>query len=193
MAQVQPPGQPYVSPTQPLHPGAAPPQRPPRAPGWLTLVIVLSVGSVLLMVVAAVLVVAGPAPAPGGIAEDDRQAALQSARQSTLDLVTIDYRTAQRDIDEVLDGATGQFRDEFAGAGAQVRGAAERSRVESTGQVQEAGIERIDPASATVLVAAAGTVRNISTPEGEQRDYRIRVTLQKVNGQWLVSSVEFVQ
>ena len=39
---------------------------------------------------------------------------LQAARQAALNLTTIDWQNAERDVQRILDGATGQFHDDFA-------------------------------------------------------------------------------
>ena len=45
---------------------------------------------------------------------------------------------------------------------------------------------------ATVLTAVTSIVKNTEAPEGQQRVYRMKMTLDHTDGRWLVSNVEFV-
>ena len=55
-----------------------------------------------------------------------------------------------------------------------------------------AGVVKLADEQATVIVAAAGTVKNKSTKKAEPRNYRLQVDLQEVDERWLVSGLEFV-
>ena len=50
----------------------------------------------------------------GGSATTQRSHFLQVARQGALNLTTIDWQKAEGDVQRILDGATGQFHDDFA-------------------------------------------------------------------------------
>ncbi|MCF7549537.1 hypothetical protein [Pseudonocardia sp. WMMC193] len=65
-------------------------------------------------------------------------------------------------------------------------------RVVTTGEVTEAGIEKIDGDTASAVVAVKTTVKNKTVPNGEQRFYRLVEQLERQDGRWLVSRVEFV-
>jgi hypothetical protein len=45
---------------------------------------------------------------------------------------------------------------------------------------------------AVVGIAAKATVKNKSAPKGEPRNYRLTVTVVKVDNKWLVSGLTFV-
>jgi Mce-associated membrane protein len=64
--------------------------------------------------------------------------------------------------------------------------------VESTGEIEEAGIVTADDKHAVALAAVTSTVKNTEAPDGEIRVYRMKVTLDVVDDKWLVSDVEFV-
>lgn len=121
-----------------------------------------------------------------------RTAAADAARQVVVNLTSVDQATAQRDIQRVVDGATGTFRDQFS----QQAGAYQKmlldSQVSSAGKVVESGVTSIDGDKAVVLAAATATVKNKDAPAGEQRVYRMRLSLQNENDRWMVSKLEFV-
>ncbi|MFJ8816425.1 hypothetical protein [Amycolatopsis thermoflava] len=62
----------------------------------------------------------------------------------------------------------------------------------STGQIADAGIERLSGDDATALVVASANVKNTQAPQGENRQYRLLLTLHREDGRWLVSELEFV-
>jgi Mce-associated membrane protein len=122
------------------------------------------------------------------------RAALASARQTTVDFVTVSAATVDRDLERVLAGATGDFRDEFSRGRAQVRAAVVENKVSSTGTVLSAGLVSGDLDSAVALVAVDAAVTNAGAPEGRLSHYRIQVDLavDPGSGRWLVSRLQFV-
>jgi Mce-associated membrane protein len=122
----------------------------------------------------------------------DRSAAVQAARQETLNLTTISFRTADRDIQRMLDGATGTFRTQFDQRAKPFLDTVREAKVESTGSISEAGVESAAGDTVTVLVAATAQVSNTAGPAGSPRDYRLRLVVRHEAGRWLVADVNFV-
>ncbi|MFE0451904.1 hypothetical protein ACFW2D_11525 [Streptomyces sp. NPDC058914] len=125
-------------------------------------------------------------------AEQRRQDILAAARQSALNFTSLDYRHYDRDSRNVLKGATGDFKEQFAAQTAELTDLVARNRSVSEGQVLEAGIVRADERSARVQVVADSKVTNTAVPRGEARTYRLQLDLVLENGRWLTSDVEFV-
>ncbi|WP_208035199.1 hypothetical protein [Streptomyces cyanogenus] len=125
-------------------------------------------------------------------AEQRRQDVLAAARQSALNFTSLDYRHYDRDSGNVLKGATGDFRKQFAAQTRQLTKLVAQNRSVSEGQVLEAGIVRSDERSARVLVVADSKVSNTAAPEGQARTYRLQLDLVRVGGRWLTSDVTFV-
>ncbi|MGW1023661.1 hypothetical protein ACWD4J_08055 [Streptomyces sp. NPDC002577] len=125
-------------------------------------------------------------------AEQRRQEILAAARQSALNFTSIDYRHYDRDSRNVLKGATGDFKEQFAAQTEQLTKLVAQNKSVSEGQVLEAGITRSDERSARVLVVADSKVSNASAPHGEARTYRLQLDLVLKDGRWLTSGVEFV-
>lgn len=120
------------------------------------------------------------------------QDVLVTAHQVAVDLVTLRYDNARDDLDQILTSTTGDFRQQFADVSGSFEKVLGDGQVQSTGQVELAGISKIDDGQATVLAAVTSTVKNTEAPDGERRTYRMRLTLNDIDGDWLVSNVEFV-
>ncbi|MDX2596439.1 hypothetical protein PV343_29930 [Streptomyces sp. WI03-4A] len=125
-------------------------------------------------------------------AEQRRQDVLAAARQSALNFTSLDYRHYDRDSGNVLKGATGGFKKQFAAQTEQLTKLVAQNKSVSEGQVLEAGIVRSDEHSARVLVVADSKVTNTAAPGGEARTYRLQLDLVRVGGRWLTSDVAFV-
>ena len=125
-------------------------------------------------------------------AEQRRQDILAAARQSALNFTSLDYRHYDRDSANVLAGATGDFKKQFAAQTEQLTRLVAQNKSVSEGQVLEAGVVRSDEDSARVLVVADSKVTNTAMPQGEARTYRLQLDLVHRDGRWLTSDVEFV-
>ncbi|MFD2685506.1 hypothetical protein ACFS5L_11760 [Streptomyces phyllanthi] len=125
-------------------------------------------------------------------ADQRRQDILAAARQSALNFTSLDYRHYDRDSGNVLKGATGDFKKQFAAQTEELTALVAENRSVSEGQVLEAGVVRSDERSARVLVVADSKVTNTAVPEGEARTYRLQLDLVLKDGRWLTSDVEFV-
>ncbi|MFC9362163.1 hypothetical protein ACFTZB_37010 [Rhodococcus sp. NPDC057014] len=125
-------------------------------------------------------------------AQSRDQQVLETARQVVVNLVTLRHQSVDEDIQRVADGTTGPFRDQFTSASGSFGDVLNQGQVESTGEVKEAGLVKADDDHAVVLAAVTSTVKNTEAPDGEIRVYRMKVSLDSVDGRWLVSDVEFV-
>ena len=124
--------------------------------------------------------------------EASRQSALLTARQVAADITTVSKDSTQHDVDRLMDVATGSFKDQFGEQSSVFQKVVRQAEVSSQGTVREAGISEADGDSAVVLVAVSATVKNTDAPAGEQRQYRMRMHLQRQGDRWLVSDLEFV-
>lgn len=130
-----------------------------------------------------------------GAAQDrdaQRNAFVQTARQTVLNLTTIKPETAKEDVERILAGASGEFKSEFDGREDPFVGVVKEAGVTTVGKILEAGFESQDGNVGKVLVAARA---DVSTPDGTQngpRDFRMRVTVTDDGGTMTASKVEFV-
>lgn len=117
---------------------------------------------------------------------------LSAARQEALNFTSVDYRDFSRDSNNVLSGATGDFKNQFAAQAKQLSSLVTANQSVSQGQVLDAGIVRADGDFARVLVVADSKVTNAAAPAGQVRNYRLQLDLVLTGGRWLTSDVEFV-
>nr|BFE62024.1 hypothetical protein GCM10020063_065500 [Dactylosporangium thailandense] len=122
------------------------------------------------------------------------QQALAAAKQTTVDFVSVSAASVDRDLQRIVAGATGDFRDEFTRGQAQVRAAVVENNVDSKGTVLRAALVSGDRDAAVVLVAVDATVRNSKAPEGRASHYRIQVDMarDRDSGRWRVAKLQFV-
>ena len=125
-------------------------------------------------------------------ADDRRDDALRYARQMALNLTSISVQELDADIEQVLDGATGEFEDDFARRSDNLREVLTSNEVVSEGRVLDAALVRSDDESATALVVVDATVRNSANPDGGVNTYRMKLELERQGDRWLTSLLEFV-
>lgn len=157
----------------------------------------LKLGAVLLAVIAAGLAVAagflGPA-VKNGMDIADRRAAIQAAaRQEAINLINVDYRTAQQSSDRVLSGATGEFKDQWGGSVAQqFVDTLTKGQSVQTVQSVHVGIVNMTSSTAATLLTVSAVVTTPQVPGGAQRNYRISMELKRSGDRWLVSKFGLV-
>ena len=117
---------------------------------------------------------------------------VQAARQGAVNLTTIDWQNAEADVQRVLDSATGEFYDDFAGRSQPFVDVVKQVQSKSEGSVTMAGLESVDGDKAQVLVAMSVKTTNNGVPEAEPRAWRMRIDVQKVGVDVKMSNVEFV-
>ncbi|MCW2751418.1 MAG: hypothetical protein JWR83_2528 [Aeromicrobium sp.] len=119
-------------------------------------------------------------------------AAVAAARKEVLALTTISANSTNQDINRILGGASKEFRAQFQDQATTFRKALSDGQVTSTGKIASAGLASFTGSKAQVLVAASGTVKNKTTTSAQPRNYRLKVSLVKSGGDWLVSGMDFV-
>jgi Mce-associated membrane protein len=117
---------------------------------------------------------------------------LEAARQTALNLTTIDWEKAESDVQRILDGATGAFHDDFAKRSQPFIDVVKKSRSTAVGTITEAGLESETAGTALVLVAVNVKTSNAGVPEQDSHAWRMRISVRQVGHQAKVSNVEFV-
>lgn len=157
----------------------------------LTGIVIAALAAALVGMVA--LAAAQYAEARGQAADDEARAdASRVAGQVVTSLTSISAATAPQDIDRLLADTTGQLRDQYRQQAPLLARTVADSHVSSRGAVVRTGVSQSDAAGAAVLVAATATVHNAEAPSGQQRNYRMRVDLQREGDRWLASKLELV-
>ncbi|OLL73464.1 hypothetical protein Ae168Ps1_1846c [Pseudonocardia sp. Ae168_Ps1] len=122
-----------------------------------------------------------------------RDEVLQAGRQAAVNLTTIHHESAEADVARLMDSSTGDFGAQFGQNQQAFVDIVKQAKVDTTGEVVDAAIDRADDRSASVLVAIRSQVTNAATAEPQQRDYRMAVDLELApDGRWMSSGVEFV-
>jgi Mce-associated membrane protein len=125
-------------------------------------------------------------------AQAQRSQFLQVARQGAQNLTTIDWQHAEADVHRILDGATGEFYDDFAKRSQPFIEVLKQAQAKTVGTITEAGLESETTDSAQALVAVSVQTSNAGEPEQVPRAWRMRINVQKVGDQVKVSNVGFV-
>lgn len=115
-----------------------------------------------------------------------------AARQGVVTLMSLDFNTAQENVDRIIANSTGQFKADFEQQAADFVTVAQDSQVVTDVTVNSTAVETMTEDSAVVLVAAASRVTNASGANQEPRTWRLSVGLQREDGQIKMSKVEFV-
>ncbi|MGD9621398.1 MAG: hypothetical protein AB7G47_14160 [Mycolicibacterium sp.] len=115
-----------------------------------------------------------------------------AARQGVVTLMSLDFNTAQENVDRIIANSTGQFKADFEQQAADFVTVARDSEVVTDVTVNSTAVETMTEDSAVVLVAAASRVTNASGANQEPRTWRLSVGLQREDGQIKMSKVEFV-
>jgi len=174
-----------------------------RVPLNLALYVVVMVAAALLVVAAVRVFQDDPAPASlpvQGVVELDEASATEQQRYADIidaataeatAMVNISYTDVQAAIDEVMAGATGDFKKQYDAATDALIKLFQDNQSVRKGQVLWAGVVAQDPDSATVILATTGTVATKTTP-AKAENYRIQMQLVSEKGRWLTSDLQFV-
>ncbi len=125
--------------------------------------------------------------------QQQEAAFIAGAKQGVVNMISLDYTKAKEDIQRVIDGSTGQFKDDFQQRANDFISVVTQSKAVTEGTVNAAALESVNGNSAVVLVSATSQVTN--SPPGKDVPplvWRLRVTVAKVGGQYKMSKVEYV-
>lgn len=130
------------------------------------------------------------------IGDDDPRlddAPVSVGEEAAQQFFSLDHRTLDEDIDEVLSSATGDFEQQYEKESADLRKAVVDQRLVLTATVPESGaaVEYLGDDEAWILVSVdVHTESRGGTPQDSR--YRTRVVLEKTDDRWLVARLEQV-
>lgn len=131
-------------------------------------------------------------PQPSSAAPD-WQPYVDYGKEFAVTLMSLDYTNADKDVQRILDGATGSFRNEFDMQRADFVKTAVDSKVVTTATANSAGLESVGDGTAVVLVAATSQVSNANGAKEDPRNWRLVMTVMRIGDDYKVSKVEFAQ
>lgn len=117
---------------------------------------------------------------------DAQQAAVAYAQV----LTSIDSAKVDQNFAEVLDGATGQFKDMYSQSSAQLRQLLVDNKATAHGTVVDSAVQSATPSTVVVLMFVDQTVSNSAAPDPRIDRSRVKMTMEKVDGRWRASKVE---
>ena len=118
------------------------------------------------------------------------QTALSVGRDYSVLLTSIDNQQIDRNFDQVLDGATGEFKDMYSQSAAQLRQLLIDNKAVSHGTVVDAAIKSATKTRVEVLIFIDQSISNSVNPEPRIDRSRIALTMDLVDGRWLASKVD---
>jgi len=107
-------------------------------------------------------------------------------------MTSLDFNRATDDVQRILDGSTGSFKNDFQARADDFINVVKQSQVVTKGTVKATAIESMSQDSAVVLVAATSEVTNAAGAQQEPRSWRLSVTVSRDGGDLKMSKVEFV-
>jgi len=125
--------------------------------------------------------------------DDRRQAAVEVAEDQVLDLTTLDTKTVHAKLKAMGERLSGDFKRQFDGFSKTFAQAVTADKISATGRVRSVAISSYDEDKASVLVATTVQVSDGDKKQATQRDYRMRVLLDRDGDAWLVTGMEFVR
>jgi Mce-associated membrane protein len=126
-------------------------------------------------------------------AEQQRALFLRVARQSAIDLTTINHAEVDADVQRILDSSTGSFYDDFSKRRQPFVDRIKRDRSTSQGTVTEVGLLNTTNYSARALVAVSVKLSTARSAEPKLDGFRLRIDLQRAGDGAKISDVEYVQ
>jgi Mce-associated membrane protein len=117
-------------------------------------------------------------------------AALAAAQSYAVTLTSIDPSSIDQNFNEVLDGATGEFKDMYNQSASQLRQVLIDNKATSNGVVVDSAIKSATTTKVEVLLFIDQTISNTANPEPRIDRSRVAMTMELVDKRWLVSKVD---
>jgi len=118
-----------------------------------------------------------------------RQASV-TAQNYAVTLTSIDSQHIDQNFTDVLNGATGEFKDMYAQSSSQLKKLLVESKAVSKGKVIDSSIKSASVDKVEVLLFVDQEVTNAMSPEPRIDRSRIVMTMQRLDGRWLAGKVE---
>jgi Mce-associated membrane protein len=118
------------------------------------------------------------------------QGALDAARTYAVTLSTVDSNAIDKNIGQVLDGATGEFKSMYSQASSQLRQLLVDNKAVSNGTVVDAGIKSATKDKVEVMLFLDQSVTNAINPAPRIDRLRVVMTMDLVDHRWLASKFD---
>ncbi|MCG5217124.1 hypothetical protein [Streptosporangium sp. KLBMP 9127] len=126
-------------------------------------------------------------------ATQERQAAIRAAGTYAVNLLSVNHKSVEGDIERVLATSTGVAKKAYASEAARLKKVTLDDKVMQTGVLRSVGLVSMRGGTASVLVVADAVIRWEGSDEAPQELFRRwSMEVTKVGGTWLVSKAEQV-
>jgi Mce-associated membrane protein len=120
------------------------------------------------------------------------QQAQQAAIAYAQVLTSIDSNKVDENFRQVLDGATGEFKDMYTQSSVKLRQLLIDNKAAAHGVVVDSAIQSESTNKVVVLVFIDQTVTNAAAPDPRIDRSRIKMTMEKVDGRWRTAKVQLL-
>jgi Mce-associated membrane protein len=105
-------------------------------------------------------------------------------------LTSIDSNKVDENFRQVLDGATGEFKDMYTQSSVELRQLLIENKATAHGVVVDSAVQSITKDKAVVLLFVDQSVSNTKLPDPRVDRSRMKMTLEKIDGTWRAAKVE---
>ncbi|WP_264016709.1 MSCRAMM family adhesin SdrC [Mycolicibacterium confluentis] len=105
-------------------------------------------------------------------------------------LTSIDSNKVDENFNQVLDGATGEFKDMYSQSSVQLRQLLIDNKAAAHGVVVDSAVQSASRDKVVVLLFVDQAVSNTNVPDPRIDRSRIKMTMEDVDGRWRASKVE---
>ena len=118
------------------------------------------------------------------------RAALAVAQSYAVTLTSVDTNTIDQNFNQVLNGATGEFKDMYSQSAAQLRQVLIDNKAMSKGTVVDAAIKSATKTKVEVLLFIDQSISNVVNPQPRIDRSRVAMTMELIDNHWLASKVD---
>jgi len=123
-------------------------------------------------------------------AEQARAASVDAARRTVASMFTYNFKTVDTELPKAADNLTPSFKGDYLKLINQaIAPGAKEKELNVQATVQAAGVVSADRSHSTVLLYLNQVTTSKDSPQGTVTPSRVRVTLDKDDGHWLVGNV----
>jgi Mce-associated membrane protein len=119
-----------------------------------------------------------------------REAAQRAAVSYAQVLTSVDSNNVDENFKQVLDGATGDFKDMYSKSSVELRQLLIENKATAHGVVVDSAVQSASKDKAVVLLFVDQSVANTKLPDPRIDRSRMKMTLEMVDGSWRASKIE---
>jgi Mce-associated membrane protein len=119
-----------------------------------------------------------------------REAAQRAAVSYAQVLTSVDSNNVDENFRQVLDGATGEFKDMYSKSSVELRQLLIENKATAHGVVVDSAVQSASRDKAVVLLFVDQSVANTKLPDPRIDRSRMKMTLEMVDGSWRASKIE---